>query len=131
VNKDTYYKSSQISDWYTDGNAVRMFIANDRPSAVRFWFLLRNGKPDEINTLSYGGYNISDDENKVLKHATISMNENYCKIMNTPIRGGGGGGCGGGGSLKKRTNNTMKNKKNKKHRYSIKKNKKNKNENET
>ena len=107
----TTIATKSISDWYNNGTAVRMFIANDRPSAVRFWFLLINGNPNQINTLSYGGY--VSHENYILKHS--SMNTKYCDNINIQNRVGG--------SLKKRTNNTMKNKKNKKHRYSIKKNK--------
>jgi hypothetical protein len=39
-----------------NGNALRMFIANDQPSGCRFAFLLLNGHPDFINEYAFGGY---------------------------------------------------------------------------
>jgi len=53
---DTPNTDRKIAEWGTDGNAIRGFIANDRPSAVRFIFLRKVGHEDEINTLSFGGF---------------------------------------------------------------------------
>ena len=38
------------------GNTLRMFIANDQPSACRFAYLLLKGNPDYINNFAFGGY---------------------------------------------------------------------------
>jgi len=39
-----------------DGNALRMFIANDQPSGCRFAFLLLNGYKEFTNEYAFGGY---------------------------------------------------------------------------
>jgi hypothetical protein len=54
INKPNTNK--QISQWNDSGNAIRLFIANDRPSATRFIFLNKYARDDEINILSFGGY---------------------------------------------------------------------------
>jgi len=48
------------------GNQIRLFTANDRPSGTRFMFMLRNGRPQDINLLAMGGY-FSKNEQLVTK----------------------------------------------------------------
>ena len=55
----TYDES--IAPW-VDGNAKRLFLANDRPSAFRFAFLVSKGLASDINNDAWGGYLSSHDE---------------------------------------------------------------------
>jgi len=64
----------------TDGNQIRCFLANDRPSGTRFIYMLLNGREDQINNRAFGGY--YSKEKEVL--AKRSTNANLC----TMIRGG-------------------------------------------
>jgi hypothetical protein len=47
--------NTNISSYDDDGDANRIFLANDRPSATRFIFMLLSGKSG-INELAMGGY---------------------------------------------------------------------------
>jgi hypothetical protein len=50
------YMSDDIVDWGNADDALRLFAANDRPSAARAIVLLLNGKKDQINNSALGGY---------------------------------------------------------------------------
>jgi hypothetical protein len=39
-----------------DGDAMRYFVANDRPSACRFMYILKNAPADKVNKRAFGGY---------------------------------------------------------------------------
>lgn len=39
-----------------EGDTVRGFFANDRPSGIRFLYMLQHAKRDSINQKAYGGY---------------------------------------------------------------------------
>lgn len=56
INLQHYLRSDNIIDWDSTGNGIRMFLANDQPSACRFSNLLMYGKPEEINLFAFGGY---------------------------------------------------------------------------
>lgn len=47
---------TEIEKFNNSGDAIRLFVANDRPSACRFMFMLINGNSDQINTKAFGGY---------------------------------------------------------------------------
>jgi hypothetical protein len=64
----------------TNGDQLRFFAANDRPSGTRFMFMLIHGKENEINTKAVGGY--YSENNLVL--VKRKENKNICE----PIRGG-------------------------------------------
>jgi hypothetical protein len=65
----------------TDGNQIRCFLANDRPSGTRFIYMLLNGREDQINSRAFGGY--YSKEKEVL--AKRSTNANLCSSI---TRGG-------------------------------------------
>ena len=55
------YSDGGIKQWNTQ-NAVRCFLANDRPSGTRFIFMLLNGEPNQINLNAFGGYYSANQE---------------------------------------------------------------------
>ena len=63
VTTPTYYDSS-IAEFTNknQGDALRAFYANDRPSACRAFKFLRDGNQSEINQNAFGGYVGKDDE---------------------------------------------------------------------
>jgi hypothetical protein len=81
-----------------NGEQLRLFAANDRPSGTRFIFILLNGNPNEINTKAMGGY-YSKEKLLIVKHPQNTKN---CDIV-PEIRGG---------SKMKRNNRTKKNRNN-------------------
>jgi hypothetical protein len=52
------YKTNEgiLSYKTSNGNQLRLFAANDRPSGTRFIYMLLKGKPAEINIKAMGGY---------------------------------------------------------------------------
>lgn len=48
--------NSNNVDFNRDGNAIRFFVANDRPSGVRFAMMITHGRSGEINSGAFGGY---------------------------------------------------------------------------
>ena len=68
--------SSKITDTnvvpFVNGNAYRIFVANDRPSAIRVMFLLTNGTDDDINTSAVGGYMSLDNTMIIGRPSTSS-----------------------------------------------------------
>jgi hypothetical protein len=65
INPSKYYvpkevveeqRSSDIIQFDGNGNAIRFFMANDRPSSFRFIFMLINGEETQINQDAYGGF---------------------------------------------------------------------------
>lgn len=77
IMDNSYICDSTIINSYqgTDGNQIRGFLANDRPSGTRFIYMLLNGAEDEINNKAFGGY--YSKEKEVL--AKRSDNTNICK----------------------------------------------------
>lgn len=57
---------NKIVNYDNAGNAMRLFAANDRPSASRFCFLLINGNDNDINTKAFGGYTGPQKEKDLL-----------------------------------------------------------------
>lgn len=114
---NTYFTDKNILSYKeTNGNQVRCFCANDRPSGTRYIFMLTNGKENEINTKSFGGY-FSGNLEVMVKDKS---NQYQCQISSTKRKQMGG-------SLRKKIKNkkTIKiNKKNKRkqktYRYKIK-----------
>jgi len=51
-----HYTSDNIIQWNDSYDALRLFAANDRPSASRAIVILLNGDKNEINNLALGGY---------------------------------------------------------------------------
>lgn len=45
-----------ISKFDSSGHAVRYFVANDRPSACRFMYMLKNAPDNMVNKNAFGGY---------------------------------------------------------------------------
>ena len=78
------------------GEAMRYFVANDRPSACRFMFMLLNAPADKVNRLAFGGY-YSDRKRVLVKHPRLGPG---CRIQGAA-----------GGSRKRKS---IKNKKSKK-----------------
>lgn len=64
-----------------DGNALRMFIANDQPSGCRFAFLLLNGYKEFINEYAFGGYM---GVGKTLLVTRADMKSNFKDIICSP-----------------------------------------------
>lgn len=54
--QDYPQSNNSVEKYDKNGDAMRLFVANDRPSASRFCFLLMNGNVAEINTKAFGGY---------------------------------------------------------------------------
>ena len=67
----------------SDGNQLRFFAANDRPSGTRFIYMLLNGNPSEINIKAMGGY-YSKEKLLIVKRPD---NNNNCQTIPV-IRGG-------------------------------------------
>lgn len=61
----TYTKN--IEKFNTDGHAMRYFVANDRPSACRFMYILKNAPADIVNKRAFGGY-FSNIKRVLVKH---------------------------------------------------------------
>lgn len=76
-------KNGGYNDKIINNDIIRLFVANDNPSACRFMFMLINGKADQINTKAFGGYF------SYAKYFLIKRNENanVCEPK-TPKRGG-------------------------------------------
>jgi hypothetical protein len=90
---EKYYKSPSIIKWDNDGNAIRFFAANDRPSACRFMFLTWFGNDADINTKSLGGYIPENDENRLIVQK-ISTNPDYnlCSAVGSASTAAAAGG---------------------------------------
>jgi hypothetical protein len=103
----TNYKINQgiLSINTANGEQLRFFAANDRPSGTRFIYMLKNGNSSQINTKAVGGY-YSKEHLLLFKR---NDNANICATVPS-IRGG---------TLRRKT------RKNKKHKY-IKRNNKTK-----
>jgi hypothetical protein len=100
----SYYCDNGILSYKgTNGDQLRLFTANDRPSATRFIFLLMNGQQNEINLNAVGGY-YSEDLIFLVKRPELTT---ICPSSR-------------GGKTKKRNKASKKTRKNKK----IKKNRK-------
>ena len=59
------------------GEAMRYFVANDRPSACRFMFMLLNAPLEQVNRLAFGGY-YSDRKRVLVKHPLLGPG---CRIQ--------------------------------------------------
>jgi hypothetical protein len=66
-----------------NGDQLRFFAANDRPSGTRFIYMLLNGRPSEINIKAMGGY-YSKEKLVIVKRPD---NTNNCQII--PVTRGG------------------------------------------
>jgi hypothetical protein len=53
---------SDVPSFNASGNTPRFFAANDRPSGTRFIFMLKNGRPEDINRNAFGGYYSIEDQ---------------------------------------------------------------------
>ena len=88
LESSTGTNTNTIIPWNSQGEAVRFFAANDRPSATRFIFLNQLGQRSQINTLSAGGYITS-----VVDVIAQRGNDNLCGQVKTAsmtkIRKGG------------------------------------------
>jgi hypothetical protein len=108
IDDDSYACDSKIIPYRGSGGQwqepLRFFAANDRPSGTRFIFMLTHGNHEDINKKAVGGY-YSKAFNLLLKHHT-----------NTNI-------CGGftGGKKKIIKTKKQKNKNNKRHKYTKRK----------
>jgi hypothetical protein len=67
----------------SNGDQLRFFAANDRPSGTRFIYMLLNGRPSEINIKAMGGY-YSKEKLVVVKRPD---NNNSCQTIEV-ARGG-------------------------------------------
>jgi hypothetical protein len=74
------YTKINIETFKNDGDAIRYFVANDRPSACRFMYILKNAPDDKVNKRAFGGY--FSNINKVL------VKRNNDIIPCSTIRGG-------------------------------------------
>jgi len=64
---------------------IRLFVANDRPSACRFMFMLINGNETEINKRAFGGYFTKSQDPFLIKRPE---NEKVCETIYI-AKGGG------------------------------------------
>ena len=55
-NFDSFKQNKNNMTFDKRGNAIRYFVANDRPSGVRFIMMVTQGKKGEINSGAIGGY---------------------------------------------------------------------------
>jgi hypothetical protein len=67
----------------SNGDQIRFFAANDRPSGTRFIFMLLNGNPKEINTKAMGGY-YSKEKMLIVKRPD---NNNNCQPVSVTSGG--------------------------------------------
>jgi len=95
--------SNKIVKFDNNGNAMRLFVANDRPSASRFCFLLINGNESDINTKAFGGYTGANKEKDLL--VIKQPNVKICTFCGKTI----------GGKKKTRSKRKIQNKRTKKH----------------
>jgi hypothetical protein len=79
--------SNTIEQYDNNGDAMRLFVANDRPSASRFCFLLMNGNPSQINTKAFGGYT-GPNKDKDLLIIRTNPNDKICMFCRNPKKGG-------------------------------------------
>jgi hypothetical protein len=96
--------TKNIERFNTDGHAMRYFVANDRPSACRFMYILKNAPANIVNKRAFGGY-FSNIKRVLVKHDEMP---NPCSIS------------GGGRNISKRSTKrfVMKtNKKTRKNKY--------------
>jgi hypothetical protein len=87
-----YYKPTGIINWNNDGNAIRFFAANDRPSACRFIFLTWFGNDRQINMKSLGGYIPENDKNRLIVIKQNTEGFDLCRAVashNALATGGG------------------------------------------
>jgi len=75
-----------IIEQFKSGNARRFFAANDRPSACRFMFMLKNGMPNQINQSAFGGY-YSENQTVLFKRPTVGGNRRTKKRRVTKRKG--------------------------------------------
>ena len=78
------YNNEEMHKW-SNGNAMRFFAANDRPSATRFIFLNEYGNNEDINNFAFGGY-ISKLQDCVVRRRIEEPVCNYGKTKSS--RGG-------------------------------------------
>lgn len=83
-----YQSENRIKKYFNNNNPnpIRLFVANDRPSACRFMFMLINGDPNQINKKAFGGYFSMDELNNLL--IKRSDNSNVCENVYAVGKGG-------------------------------------------
>ena len=74
-----YEKQTNIKKFDDNGDSFRVYTANDKPSAVRYWFLRSlinpehpHGPHPKINTNSCGGF-INENTSKGVTHTTYTL----------------------------------------------------------
>jgi hypothetical protein len=102
ISKPTLDATNKIVKFDNNGNAMRLFVANDRPSASRFCFLLINGNDSDINTKAFGGYTGANKEKDLL--VIRQPNVKICSFCGKTT----------GGKKKTKSNKKMQNKRTKK-----------------
>lgn len=86
-----YYHDGKILSFDTDtGDQTRLFLANDRPSASRFMFMLCHGKDSQINQKAIGGYMSMSNDIIVSKYENPKNDKpNPCIVENVSVTEGG------------------------------------------
>ena len=80
--------NNNVEKYDANGDAMRLFVANDRPSASRFCFLLMNGNPPDINTKAFGGYTGPNKDKDLLITRSNNQNIKVCIFCSSVKRGG-------------------------------------------
>jgi len=77
------YKSDRdiLSFRGTDGEQVRFFAANDRPSGTRFIFMLQRGNPEHVNRKAMGGY-YSKEFELIVKYKSRALSDSEVITIN-------------------------------------------------
>jgi hypothetical protein len=57
-------KTNKYNPFDESGNALRCFVANDRVSVIRFLFIKKWGRENEINSKAFGGYVLKNNSSK-------------------------------------------------------------------
>lgn len=79
--------NKSIQKYDINGDAMRLFVANDRPSASRFCFLLMHGNASQINTKAFGGYT-GPNKDKDLLILRSNRGTKICMFCDSAKKGG-------------------------------------------
>ena len=87
INSGDYFIDKNIVNYDLNGNALRLGIANDRPSGLRTVFTLLFAEPSSINQMAIGGY--SGPSSKLIALAKEQLPQQQQAFSgNTKKRGG-------------------------------------------
>lgn len=80
--------NNSVVKYDDNGDAMRLFVANDRPSASRFCFLLMNGNASQINIKAFGGYTGPNKDKDLLITRSNNLSTTICTFCGAAKKGG-------------------------------------------